>query len=1116
MKKTTPLAAIAMLATACLPITACAGDQPTPSEVKALTAKVADWQIETFDQHGEYRALPTNRKRWQNRKNYHDLTWHMAALYVGFNEFRQVADQPEKYADFLKMIGERNGWRLHHRPYHADDQAVGQVWLSLYQDYDDPAMREPTRQHFDWILANPKTGSLEYSGYGSKNKTDWLNRWGWCDALFMAPPVWARLAKITGEDRYLEFMDQEYHATYDLLWDEKEHFFYRDTSFFDQREDNGAKIFWSRGNGWVFGGLALMIPDLPQDWAGRQFYVDLYQEMAEALGKSQRPDGTWSMGLLGSLESYSSKETTGTSFFAFGLAWGINNGLLDRAIYEPIVLEAWQALEACVTPEGMLGFVQPVGAAPGETIANKTEVYAIGAFLAAGAEVYKLVGGSAATTSASTKANVAHTFARFVPERKDDFAWENDKIAFRTYGPALRDSAESSGIDAWLKRVDYPIIDKWYRQAEAGKSYHKDHGEGLDNYHVGSSAGVGGTGIWLDGQRQPLNTFTEHEVLEVSPERSRFKLSYQREIGGVTYAEEKTITIERGQHLFRVDSVFFKDGELAAKLPICVGLTTHDGQADTFFDREAGWIATWESLGDSELGTGARMNPKSVESIKVVDSHKKDTSHIFLIGRTDAAGRLSYEAGYGWKKAGEITTRQAWTRYLAKTYSDRTYVNETPPSSLSAPHKFTVFLENGGWCWFQDPRAIVHDGKLFIAGVQGNGSGAAKVGIYDLQTEQSLGTAIMQDNFDRDDHNAPALHLRPDGSVLAVYARHNREPYFYARNSDPQDPLSWNQKRKFEMSERVTYANLFAMKREGKLYNFFRGIDFNPTFVTSTDGGETWNNETHFIASEANGRHRPYTRYAGNGVDTVYISFTDGHPRRIGNNLYYAEFRDGKFWNADGSLIKDLKADGPLRPSEAEVIYQGSGAVRRASSGKDDTSVANSAWTSSMAVDAEVHPHIAYSVHLSNNDHRFRVATWDGQKWHDREVAFAGTQLYANESSYTGLITLDPVDPAYVVIATDVNPAKGDRPGDHEIYRAHIGLGDAREKPHSSRPGIHWKAITRNTRGSVQNIRPVIVRHGDRRIVLWNRGYYNSYTDYQLDTVGFVESLKMLSSDDRT
>jgi hypothetical protein len=280
-------------------------------------------------------------------------------------------------------------------------------------------------------------------------------------------------------------------------------------------------------------------------------------------------------------------------------------------------------------------------------------------------KVESLDAGGFGTCNQADPSVKAVTYARFVPERKDDFAWENDLIAFRAYGPALRESAENSGIDAWLKRVGYPIIDKWYREAGEGKSYHQDHGEGLDNYHVGSSAGCGGTGIWLNGEREPLETFREYEVLEAGPERSRFKLIYEQQIEGVVYGEEKTITIEPGKRLFQVESVFLKDHQPAANLPVCVGLTTHNGKAEAFFNRNEGWIATWEALGDSELGTGARMDPELIDSIVMVDREAKDESHIFLVAKTDLQGRISYEAGYGWKKAGMITTRDAWGKYLS-------------------------------------------------------------------------------------------------------------------------------------------------------------------------------------------------------------------------------------------------------------------------------------------------------------------------------------------------------------------------------------------------------------------------------------------------------------------
>ena len=185
-------------------------------------------------------------------------------------------------------------------------------------------------------------------------------------------------------------MHQEYKATYDLLWDKKEHLFYRDTSYFDQREANGNKVFWSRGNGWVFGGLALMIPDLPKDWKHTPFYLQTYKQMATKIKTLQRQDGTWSMGLLGGTEGYPIKETSGTSFYIFGLAWGVNQGILDKAEYLPTITKGWNALTASVQPTGLLGYVQPVGAAPGDSFPNKSEVYGTGAFLAAASEVYKL------------------------------------------------------------------------------------------------------------------------------------------------------------------------------------------------------------------------------------------------------------------------------------------------------------------------------------------------------------------------------------------------------------------------------------------------------------------------------------------------------------------------------------------------------------------------------------------------------------------------------------------------------------------------------------------------------------------------------------------------------
>jgi hypothetical protein len=414
-------------------------------------------------------------------------------------------------------------------------------------------------------------------------------------------------------------------------------------------------------------------------------------------------------------------------------------------------------------------------------------------------------------------------------------------------------------------------------------------------------------------------------------------------------------------------------------------------------------------------------------------------------------------------------------------------------------HGFIVFLSEGGWCWFQNPRAVIQDDQLLVGAVQGNGEGPARVGVYDLNARRAAGATVLRARFDRDDHNAPVFHVRPDGSVLVVYALHGRNRSHYYRISDPGNPLKWSEELEYRhdypSAGNVTYMNLHELRQEGTLYNLFRGIQFNPSFITSTNHGRTWGNPTHFIASELAGRQRPYALYAGNGQDTLHVCFTDAHPNRFGNSIYHAAFRGGAFHRADGGRIKHLGKDGPLRPSEAEVVFDGSGKLAP----EGFASAERSAWPCVMTLDTRGHPHIGYSVHLSDADHRFRIASWDGRQWDDREVAHAGQRLYETETSYTGLMALDPNDPTVVVIATDVDPTTGrDTGGSHEIYRATIGPG-------ADVSSLEWIQLTRNS--PVRNLRPLIVSDSRRRVILWNRGDFRSFTDYQMDTVGIIEEL---------
>jgi hypothetical protein len=254
-------------------------------------------------------------------------------------------------------------------------------------------------------------------------------------------------------------------------------------------------------------------------------------------------------------------------------------------------------------------------------------------------------------------------YGRLVPEREDDFTWENDKVAFRVYGPASGGKGQVSGVDAWLKKVPYSVIDKWYEGFLAGMSYHVDHGEGYDPYHVGDSRGVGGTAVWVDGKAWPAGKFMNHELLQSGGEVVEFKLHYEWDTPLGLVGESKTISLTLGEQLYQVDSVFTLDGQ-AASLPIAIGLTTHDEKAQVFTNQKTGRISTWEAIDEMGVGTGALLAPDRIAEILHAPSEDKDASHIWLLTSTNESGELSFRAGFAWQAAREITTIEAWNEYL--------------------------------------------------------------------------------------------------------------------------------------------------------------------------------------------------------------------------------------------------------------------------------------------------------------------------------------------------------------------------------------------------------------------------------------------------------------------
>ena len=264
------------------------------------------------------------------------------------------------------------------------------------------------------------------------------------------------------------------------------------------------------------------------------------------------------------------------------------------------------------------------------------------------------------------------TFSRFVPERIDDYAWENDRVAFRTYGPEAQRLTEagerggtlSSGIDCWLKRVDYPIINKWYKKASEGTgTYHEDTGEGLDNYHVGPSRGCGGTGIWVDEVLYTSKNFADWKKLAEGPIRTNFVLSYASwDANGIEIREEKNISLDLGSNLSRVALSIESDGLVEE---VTIGVAIHDKSGSAGFNEQEGWYSYWQPHEDSELGTAIVLDPAVVTGFTEYVVDEKDQSHVYVHVKP-VDGKVIYYTGFAWQKSGQFKNSQEWEAYLSQ------------------------------------------------------------------------------------------------------------------------------------------------------------------------------------------------------------------------------------------------------------------------------------------------------------------------------------------------------------------------------------------------------------------------------------------------------------------
>ena len=382
------------------------------------------------------------------------------------------------------------------------------------------------------------------------------------------------------------------------------------------------------------------------------------------------------------------------------------------------------------------------------------------------------------------------------------------------------------------------------------------------------------------------------------------------------------------------------------------------------------------------------------------------------------------------------------------------------PKSVAEVPGATLLKPNGGWCWYQGPRAIVtRDGNVVFTTISGDTyAGLDRGDLWASSWNPTTGKTQhfeLHHKFEGDDHDVAGLLEKPDGSILAVYGKHNSDTLQrYRTTTTPGSIDTWTNEASLNLKAKYTYSNVFRLSAEnGRIYNFCRSIGFNPNCTISEDDGKTWKygwRLLHWARSDfkdlpgytGTDGSRPYLRYTSNGKDTIHFVTTEDHPRAFDNSIYHGFYKSGKLHDSTGRVLSEPTAQDAKRltPQSFTQVFEG---------GKDKV-----AWTADLELDAQGNPYTAFSVQVdgastrgerkdhTGNDHRYWYARFDGKKWHAHEVAYAGTKLYTKESDYTGLIALDPDDPNTVVISTDADPVSGsslvsnrDKKRHYELYR---------------------------------------------------------------------------------
>lgn len=741
----------------------------------AETSKDVLDKIVRVNNYWQANISPLNRAFWDNAA-YH--TGNMEAYRLtGCADWYNYTDSWCRHNEWKgAKSNDRAAWKYAWYG-EGDDFVLFGDWQICFQTYTDMYHLMPAEYKVD--------RAKEVMGYECAMKEN--NFWWWADALYMVMPVMTKMYRLTGDVQYLDKLLQNFLWSDSLMWDSEAQLYYRDAKYIWPKVKtmcDGGKSFWARGDGWVLAGLAKVLADMPQDYKGRDFFVQRFRQLAEGVARCQRPEGYWSRSMLCEQDA-PGPETSGTAFFCYGLLWGVNHGYLDKEQYGETIERAWQYLSTkALQDDGSIGYVQPIGEKPDPTKivdSHSQAPFGTGAWLLAACERVRYLDQTAAygtkpgapaisrdsrqmtfnvqNPSTDQRQNVVELDARQVfsklqiaggrqflvldgdnveqpyqlthdgkllvqvfvapkasatfrivtgepkvyrldvngriyPEREDDLAWENDRNAWRVYGPKMHNKGVA-GFDTFTKNVPYPIQDQLYhneltsygintelkKQGRGGEwaqlhrdlyTYHRDKGQGMDAYTVGATLGAGAPALIKGGEIILPDVYEKAEILDNGPLRFSVKLTMYEQNG---IKETRTISQDRGSHLAHCEAVYEGDTE---GMDVCAGIAVHKSQPLSYvINKKMGYITYADAL-DTPQGQNGQLYigivfPQKMESLRYQSLNEEQNNavgHVLGVSHgkyTGANGEkakgLSYYVGTGWSKY-DVPNQQVWEALL--------------------------------------------------------------------------------------------------------------------------------------------------------------------------------------------------------------------------------------------------------------------------------------------------------------------------------------------------------------------------------------------------------------------------------------------------------------------